>query len=62
MERTLRFELAKTTKGALQYKELDPVGSAPTLENTVIGTLYVRKTAFDKGEEPTVLEVTVKTV
>jgi hypothetical protein len=49
------FKLEKETKGALRYIELDANG-APTIE--LMGTLYVRKSAFPT--KPAMIVVTVE--
>lgn len=58
------FQLERETKGALFYRELKSDGSpctAPNDPGCIIGTLYVRKSAFD-GERPKKLEVTLSQV
>jgi hypothetical protein len=44
---TAKFKLEKTTKGAVRYQEIDDNG-APADAWAKIGTLYVRKTAFER--------------
>lgn len=53
--RTATFRLAKETKGALMFEELDQLG-APTVD--LMGNVYVRKSAFG-GERPKHITVTV---
>lgn len=60
MERTVRMKLDKTTKGALRYAEIDSEGNETLIADAMIGTLYVRKSGL-KGEQPTVIDVTIKT-
>jgi hypothetical protein len=45
------FDLEKETKGTVRYTER---GHAP-----LIGTLYIRKNAFETADYPKVLQVTV---
>jgi hypothetical protein len=55
-----RFKLEKETKGALRY--LDEKGEAIEQAWAKIGTLYVRKSAFERGAAfPQMLRVTVET-
>lgn len=60
---TLKFKLAKTTPGALQYKESEVDGMPSDRSNQVIGTLYVRKSAATRSDgaiqQPSALTVTV---
>ena len=55
---TVRFELERETKGAIRYMEVDEDQEAVEGDAKVIGTLYIRKTAF-KGKVPTALTVTI---
>ena len=41
--------LDRETKGALRYQEVDSSGAALELVNSVIGTLYLRKSALPRG-------------
>lgn len=51
---TLRFELEKTTKGAVRYQEVR------NGDSFVIGALYIRKSALAlAGEPPKTIHVTV---
>jgi len=46
------FTLAKTTPGAYKYEEIDPSSRRPlppNVEGSKIGTLYIRKTAFNNN-------------
>ncbi|SRR6266540_1392421 len=57
-----RFKLEKETKGALRYQEVDEKGEAIEQAWAKIGTLYVRKSAFERGAAfPQMLRVTVET-
>jgi hypothetical protein len=58
----VRFRLEKETKGALRYQEVDEKGEAIEQAWAKIGTLYVRKSAFERGAAfPQALRVTVET-
>ena len=58
----VRFELEKETKGALRYQEIDEKGEAIEQALAKIGTLYMRKSAFEQGAAfPQTLRVTVET-
>jgi len=58
----VRFKLEKETKGALRYQEVDEKGEVIEQVWTKIGTLYVRKNAFERGAAfPQFLRVTVET-
>jgi len=48
----VRFELEKETKGALRYQEIDEKGEAIEQALAKIGTLYMRKSAFEQGGIP----------
>lgn len=41
-----KFLVAKETKGAVQYKEVDDKGQEIDFANAKIGTIYVRKSTF----------------
>jgi hypothetical protein len=43
------FKLEKETKGALRYQEVDEKGDIIEQAWSKIGTLYVRKSAFERG-------------
>ena len=55
---TVQFVVEKETKGAWRYKEVDETG-ADAGAWAKIGTLYVRKTAFEKGKHTAKLSVTI---
>jgi hypothetical protein len=56
------FKLEKETKGALRYQEVDEKGEIIEQAWSKIGTLYVRKSAFERGAAfPHRLHVTVET-
>lgn len=56
----VNFRLEKTTPGALRFQEVDEHGTPLKIgAGAVIGTLYVRKTAFANGEEPKSLAIAV---
>jgi len=55
---TINMLISKETKGALQFKEIDDAGGVADYHSAKIGTLYVRKTAFE-GAAPKALKVTV---
>jgi hypothetical protein len=57
-----RFKLEKETKGAVRYQEVDDKGEIVEQAWAKIGTLYVRKSAFERGTAfPELLRVTVET-
>ena len=45
----VRFKLEKKTKGALRYQEVDEIGEVIKQAWAKIGTLFVRKSAFERG-------------
>ena len=45
----VRFKLEKETKGALRYQEVDEIGEVIKQAWAKIGTLFVRKSAFERG-------------
>jgi hypothetical protein len=49
---TAQFVLERETKGALRYQEVDEQGAPIEQVWAKIGTLYIRKTAFERGTEP----------
>ena len=56
-----RFKLEKETKGALRYQEVDEKNEVIEQAWAKIGTLYVRKSAFERGSAfPPILRVTVE--
>ena len=59
----VRFKLEKETKGALRYQEVDEKGELIEQAWAKIGTLYVRKSAFERGAAfPQLLRMTVETI
>lgn len=58
MKHTLKFKIAKETKGALQYKEVDTDGQGTSVDHYVVGTLYLRKAQV--RDIPQELTVTVE--
>jgi hypothetical protein len=58
---TATFLLERETKGALRYQEVDDKDQPLETVWAKIGTLYIRKTAFERGAEvPKRLIVTVE--
>jgi hypothetical protein len=58
----VRFKLEKETKGALRYQEVDDKGEVIEQAWAKIGTLYMRKSAFERGRAwPQELRVTIET-
>jgi hypothetical protein len=58
-----RFKLEKETKGALRYQEIDEKGDVIEQAWAKIGTLYLRKTAFERGASfPQVLRVKAESI
>ena len=56
-----QFVLERETKGALRYQEVDDKGQPIEVVAAKIGTLYIRKTAFEAGGDvPKRLKVTVE--
>jgi hypothetical protein len=56
-----RFKLEKETKGALRYQEVDEKGEVIEQAWAKIGTLYLRKSAFERGATfPQLLRVTIE--
>ena len=49
---TAEFLLERETKGALRYQEVEDKGQPVETVWAKIGTLYIRKTAFERGVEP----------
>jgi hypothetical protein len=57
---TVTMTLEKETKGALRYQEVDEKHEPIEPAWAKIGTLYLRKTAFERGKKPpTLLTVTI---
>ena len=48
----VNFVLERETKGAVRYQEVDDQGWPVELALAKVGTLYIRKTAFDRGTKP----------
>jgi hypothetical protein len=58
----VRFKFEKETKGALRYEEVDETGEAIGQAWAKIGSLYLRKSAFERGAAyPQSLRVTIET-
>ena len=56
------FKFEKETKGALRYEEVDEKGEAIEQAWAKIGSLYLRKSAFERGAAyPQSLHVTIET-
>ncbi len=51
-EMKIPFVLERETKGALRYQEVDDAGKPVEQAWAKIGTLYIRKTAFERGQTP----------
>jgi hypothetical protein len=49
---TAEFVLERETKGALRYQEVDDKDQPVETVWAKIGTLYIRKTGFERGTEP----------
>jgi hypothetical protein len=59
MNLTIKFKKEKETKGAVRYKEVLSDGSFPSIQEGVIGNLYIRKDKIE-GAIPETLIVTVE--
>ena len=46
----VRFKLEKETKGALRYQEVDDKDQPIEQAWAKIGTFYIRKSAFQRGQ------------
>jgi hypothetical protein len=61
---TARFKVAKVTKGAVMYEELDANGRPTDYRDpgAIIGNLYVRQNSLRRLQEgfPDIIEVTIK--
>jgi hypothetical protein len=56
----VRFKLEKETKGVLRYQEVDEMGQPIEQAWAKIGTFYIRKSAFERGQAfPQTLRVSV---
>jgi hypothetical protein len=58
VNRTITFVLEKETKGAVRYQEVNAEGKAIEQAESVVGTIYLRKTALD-GKIPQRVTVTI---
>lgn len=59
----LKFRFQNETKGAVRYGEVlagGRIAAAPNDQGACIGTLYVRKSAFESNTFPDELSVTVE--
>ena len=59
-----KFKLEHETKGALRFQEVDSNGKpyeSPNALGCIVGTLYVRKSAFN-GETPKQLLIEITSV
>lgn len=61
---TVNFELEKLTPGAARYAEVGADGKRckPNDEFAKVGTLYVRKRAFNSSSIPEKIKVTIEEV
>jgi hypothetical protein len=63
MQIAVRFKLEKETRGALRYQEVDENGEVIEQTWATIGSLYVRKSAFERAAVyPQALRVIVETI
>jgi len=46
----VKMVLEKETKGAVRYQEVGQGGSPLKGDEAIVGTLYIRKAAFNDGE------------
>jgi len=65
--KTLTFKMRQVsdTKGALRYAEVLPNGElalAPNDPGANIGMLYIRKSAYDSGQWPIAINVTIESL
>ena len=58
---TLTFVAEKTTKNTIRFQELDEEGRPVFGSNSVIGMVYVQKSAFS-GKAPKTIRVTLEEV
>jgi hypothetical protein len=57
----VKFKFEKETKGALRYQEVDEKGEPIEQVWAKVGSLYLRKTAFERGAAyPQTLRVEIK--
>lgn len=54
------FTVERETKGAVRYQEIDVKGNILEMGDSKIGTIYVRKTAFNSPTFPQKITVTVE--
>lgn len=60
MEKELEFKLERETKGAVRYFEVDDEGRRiDNIQDAVIGTVYIRKSALD-GKVPQSIKLVLK--
>jgi hypothetical protein len=60
LARSTGITVKRETKGALRYQETDDKGEPIEQAWAKIGTFYIRKSAFERGQAfPQILEVTV---
>lgn len=62
MEIKVKMRLVKTTPGAIQYHEVGKDGEVngqPNKWGNKIGTLYIRKSAFEGENAPNEIEITI---
>lgn len=52
MRHVITFAIERSTKGAVRFMELDTDGHPVDQAQSIVGTLYVRKTALPDGENP----------
>lgn len=56
---TIPFKLERETKGAVRFCEVDASEQPLDIAQAKVGTLYIRKTAFNGGAIPSKLTLTV---
>lgn len=59
MNITIKFHKERETKGAVRYQEIDQNGIALGMQESVVGTLYIRKNKI-VGNIPERIELTIK--
>lgn len=60
MSFVVNMVLERDTKGAVRYQEVDEKGGNKDIaQGARIGTLYIRKSAFDGKPIPKAIEVTI---
>jgi hypothetical protein len=60
MPTIVKMRLERETKGALRYQEVDEAGQPVEQVWAKVGTMYLRKTAFERGAAPQSITVTVE--